>query len=242
MPKLFLQILNQKGFQKSVDAKLELQAKVAKKKAEIELLKQEGISLKDAADEDEQAKETLYFLKEYDRKIAERAQVRKVINRNERKRQKKIESVYGPPQEFMEAKQLLSQKVPVCERKRTSITSTAADDSISLLSHQKGAVSFAGMQSRAQMDKHGFKGTCSRPDSAIHVADVSDLSRGANSLKSRTDKGNVRFKSMTGRSNDYLIRNRQEYKNIQQENSKMDYLTRNFCKPNKGGRHKSFKL
>ena len=59
---------------------------------------------------------TLDFLKEHERKIKEKADINKVIDRNERRLKAVKDEIYGVAGSFMDQKVLLGKKVPILEQ------------------------------------------------------------------------------------------------------------------------------
>ena len=59
---------------------------------------------------------TLDFLKEHERKIKEKADINKVIDRNEKRLKAVKDEIYGVAGSFMDQKVLLGKKVPILEQ------------------------------------------------------------------------------------------------------------------------------
>ena len=80
------------------------------------------------------------------------------------------------------------------------------------------------------MNKHGHRGDRIVPNNKIRTCEVSNIVKSANKTMKRVDTGNVRIARSTGRKNNDLIKNSERFKNIVNENDKLDYITQNFCK------------
>ena len=67
---------------------------------EVEVLKAQGLSVKEIEMENEGASAILEYLKEHERKLSEKKAVNKVIKENESKIQEVHDLVYGVPGKF----------------------------------------------------------------------------------------------------------------------------------------------
>lgn len=85
MPALYNQILDQQNFVKTYDTQLEVDTRVKRKMAEIAALQAKGLSLTEMqiGPGSNEAKETLEFLKEHNRKIKEKSDLKRLISKNE---------------------------------------------------------------------------------------------------------------------------------------------------------------
>ena len=79
------------------------------------------------------------------------------------------------------------------------------------------------------MNKPGHRGDRSNPNAKLSTNEIANVSKSSNHVRRRTDTGNVRISTASGREKDYLIRDQQRYKNIKSENTKLDYMKANFC-------------
>lgn len=79
------------------------------------------------------------------------------------------------------------------------------------------------------MSKSGHRGARVNPSSNLCTSEVANVAKSDIRMRKRTDLGSVKIEVSSGRQKDYLIKDQQRYKNIQSENSKMDYMMANFC-------------
>lgn len=203
MPPLFQQILSQSKFQKTYDSQLELQAKVSKTEAERDALFANGLTMKEIEQGSDVGVDILKFLKEHKQKMKDKANLKKEIDRAEKKLEEVRKEIYGPPVTFIEQKVLLDQKVPFFERsKEPSNIGKGA------------AVKFEGMQTRQQHSKPGHRGVCADSSAKIRTDEMTSSEYRAQVTKARTDIGQVRIDKSIGRQKDYLIKNNERYRNI----------------------------
>ena len=167
---------------------LEVRTRVQKKLDEVEALKAGGLSEREIQQEAEGGSAILDFLKEHDRKTKEKAKVKRVIEKTEEGLQQVHEDIYGPPGQFIDCKVLLKQSIPYLDR------SAPLESSL-----QKGVLKFNGMQSRSQMNKPGHRGDRSNPNAKLSTNEIANVPKSSNHVRKRTDTGNVRISTATGR-------------------------------------------